>query len=63
MKKKEYIQPKVNTERMLICNILAGSYEGISVEPGGGGGEEEEGGDAKMFGRFDYFDYFKGEDY
>ena len=48
---------------MLICNILAGSYEGISVEPGGGGGEEEEGGDAKMFGRFDYFDYFKGEDY
>ena len=57
MKRKKYIQPKVNTERMQICNILAGTYEKIGV---GDSGEEAEGGDAKMFGGFDYYE---DEDY
>lgn len=57
MKRKKYIQPKVNTESMQICNILAGTYEKIGV---GDSGEEAEGGDAKMFGGFDYYE---DEDY
>jgi hypothetical protein len=56
MKKKEYIQPKVRTERMQICNILAGTNEHVGIID-----EDFEGGDAKMFGRFD--DDFEDEDY
>lgn len=57
MKKKKYIQPKVNTERMQICNILAGSIEGreeLIIKDNDG--QEEDGGDAKMFGRFGNFE-------
>lgn len=58
MKKKKYIQPKVNTERMQICNILAGSIPGREelIIKDKGEEEEEDGGDAKMFGRFGYFE-------
>lgn len=42
---------------MQICNILAGTYEKIGV---GDSGEEVGGGDAKMFGGFDYYE---DEDY
>ena len=67
MKKKIYIQPKVNTERMQICNILAGSYENIHIDNGDNGGsgpgEEVGGGDAKMFGSFGYFGDCEDEDY
>ena len=54
MKKKEYIQPIVKVEHMLICNILAGSNEMIDVSTDDD--EEEEGVDAKMFGRFSAFE-------
>lgn len=45
---------------MQICNILAGSIDGSEELIIKDNGEEENGGDAKMFGRFGYFD---DEDY
>ena len=44
---------------MQICNLLTASDELVDFDPGQNGEE----GDAKMFGRFDYFDYFEDEDY
>ena len=56
--KKDYIKPQILMERMQFCNMIAESNDFIDHKPGEviEGGE----GDAKMFGRFDYFE---DEDY